>query len=304
MTVHWRTEQPSRFKLMAFLDKHAHFVFMTPAILCLFVLTIFPILYTLWMSLHSWQVSTIHPPEFIGSANYARLLFGDARMREAIVRTVVFTVSAVTVELVGGVVLALLFNRQFWGRGFLRSLAMLPMVTTPVAIGLIFVLMMHPTLGVLNYLLSLVGLKSLWIYDAVSVIPALILVDAWQWTPLIMLMALAALATLPNEPYEAARIDGASAWQSFWLITLPLIRPALMVAVLFRGIDALKTFDVIFTMTGGGPANASETINMYLFATAFTYFDMGYASTIVVVFFTIILALAVLTIRFRRNDWQ
>jgi len=119
-----------------------------------------------------------------------------------------------------------------------------------------------------------------------------------------MLMALAALATLPNEPYEAARIDGASAWQSFWLITLPLIRPALMVAVLFRGIDALKTFDVIFTMTGGGPANASETINMYLFATAFTYFDMGYASTIVVVFFTIILALAVLTIRFRRNDWQ
>lgn len=277
---------------------------MAPAIIGLFALTVFPILYTVWMSLHSWQVSTIRPPEFVGLANYVRVLFEDTRMREAIGRTVFFTVFAVGVELVLGVTLALLFNRSFWGRGFFRSLAMLPMVTTPVAIGLVFVMMMHPTLGVMNYLLSLIGLKSLWIYDGASVISALVLVDAWQWTPLIMLMTLAALAVLPNEPFEAARIDGATGWQMFWHITIPLIRPALMVAVLFRGIDALKTFDIIFTMTGGGPANASETINLYLFTTAFTYFDMGYASSIVVVFFSIILGLVALAMRLRRTEWQ
>src|SRR5437868_2482182 len=153
-----------------------------------------------------------------------------------------------------GVAMALLFNREFWGRGLLRTLAILPMVATPTAIALVFVMMYHPTLGVANYLVSLVGLSPFrWTYSSQTALYALALVDVWQWTPLIILIALAGLASLPREPYEAAHLDGASPRQAFWHITLPLLRPTLVVPSLFRAIDALKTFDIIFVMTQGGP---------------------------------------------------
>src|SRR2546427_9680413 len=159
--------------------------------------------------------------------------------------------------------MALLFNREFWGRGLLRTLAILPMVATPTAIALVFVMMYHPTLGVANYLVSLVGLSPFrWTYSSQTALYALALVDVWQWTPLIMLIALAGLASLPREPYEAAHIDGATSLQAFWHITLPLLRPALGVAVLFRAIDALKPFDIIFIITQPGPAHASVTTHM------------------------------------------
>src|SRR5262249_60483675 len=142
-----------------------------------------------------------------------------------------------------GIPMALLFNREFWGRGLLRTLAILPMVSTPTAIALVFVMMYHPTLGVANYLLSVIGLLPFrWTYSSQTALYALALVDVWQWTPLIMLIALAGLASLPREPYEAAHIDGATHLQSFWHITQPLLRPSLVVAILFRAIDALKTF--------------------------------------------------------------
>src|SRR5262249_11562036 len=161
----------------------------------------------------------------------------------------------------------------FWGRGLLRTLAILPMVATPTAIALVFVMMYNPTLGVANYLLSVVGLAPFrWTYSSQTALYALALVDVWQWTPLIMLIALAGLA---RAPYEAGDLDGVSTVQAFWHITLPLLRPALVVAILFRSIDALKTFDIIFVMTQGGPANATETINILLFNQAFSYFNMG-----------------------------
>jgi multiple sugar transport system permease protein len=165
-------------------------------------------------------------------------------------------------------------------------------------------MMMHPTLGVLNYLLTSVGLPaSLWIYNKNTVLLSLVMVDTWEWVPLIMLIVLAGLASLPEEPFEAALIDGASRVQMFFYITLPLLRPSIVVAALFRAIDALKTFDIIFVMTSGGPGNASETINLYLFNVAFSYFDMGYASSIVVIFFALILGVSILAIRLRRTEW-
>jgi multiple sugar transport system permease protein len=135
------------------------------------------------------------------------------------------------------------------------------------------------------------------------VIPSLVLVDTWQWTPLIMLITLAGLAALPAEQYEAARIDGANRLQTFFYITLPLLRPTIMVAVLFRVIDALKQFDIIYVMTQGGPGNASETINLYLYQQGFSYFQMGYASSLVVVFFTLVVGVSFLFIRMRRAAW-
>ncbi|MFO1168372.1 MAG: sugar ABC transporter permease, partial [Rhodoblastus sp.] len=137
------------------------------------------------------------------------------------------------------------------------------------------------------------------------VIPALVLVETWQWTPLVMLIVLGGLAAIPTEPYESAEIDGAGAFQRFVHITFPLIRPFLMVAVMLRLIDALKAFDIIFAMTQGGPGNASETINLYLYQTAFAYYDVGYGSAIASVFFVIIVSLTLVALHLRsRAAWM
>jgi len=211
---------------------------------------------------------------------------------------------AVTIETSLGVSMAVLFNREFWGKGLVRTLSILPMMATPTAISLIFVMMYHPTLGVMNYLLTVVGLPAwTWTYSSKTALYAIALVDVWEWTPLIMLIAMAGLAALPKEPYESAKIDGASGFQCFYLITLPLLRPTLVVAILFRAIDALKTFDIIFVMTQGGPSNASETINILLFNQAFSYFNMGYASSMAVALFSIILGICLILMKVRRVGW-
>ena len=142
-----------------------------------------------------------------------------------------------------------------------------------------------------------------WTYSSQTVLYALALVDVWEWTPLIMLIALAGLAALPKEPYESALIDGATGLQSFWYITLPLLRPTIIVAILFRSIDALKTFDIIFVMTQGGPANASETLNILLFNQAFSYFNMGYASSMAVALFAIVMGASLILMKVRRGGW-
>jgi multiple sugar transport system permease protein len=178
------------------------------------------------------------------------------------------------------------------------------MVATPVAIALVWMMMYNPTLGVMNYLVSLVGLGPYtWVSNAALVIPALAVVDTWEWTPLITLITLAGLATLPIEPYESAVIDGASAAQMFWRITLPLLRPTIIVALLFRAIDCLKTFDIIYVMTQGGPGFASETLNVYTFQVGLFYFHMGYASSLLVILFALVLGVSLLLIKVRRGAW-
>ncbi len=182
----------------------------------------------------------------------------------------------------------------------------MPMMATPVAIALVWTMMFHPQLGVLNYLLSLVGIPpQAWVFHPASVIPSLVLVETWQWTPLVMLIVLGGLAAIPQEPYESAQIDGANAWQKFRYITLPMIAPFLMVAVIIRSIDALKSFDIIYAITQGGPGTASETINLYLYSVAFAYYDVGYGSAIAVVFFILIVLLSLFLMYLRqRAAWS
>jgi multiple sugar transport system permease protein len=178
----------------------------------------------------------------------------------------------------------------------------MPMMATPVAIALVWTMMFHPQLGVLNYVLSLVGLPpQLWVFHPGTVIPSLVLVETWQWTPLVMLIVLGGLAAIPTEPYESAEIDGANFWQMFRYITLPLITPFLFIAGMIRMIDAVKSFDIIFAITQGGPGSASETINLYLYSVAFIYYDLGYGSAIAVVFFALIVALAAVLLYLRRR---
>lgn len=272
-----------------------------PAVLALFLLMVFPVGYTLWMSLHEWFVSSVTPPEFVGLKNYVEILTSDERFWQAVLRTFYFTALAVGVQTTLGVAIAVVFNREFAGKGIVRTLFLFPMVATPVAIALVWMMMFNPTLGILNYFLETLGLDpNLWIANERTVIPSLVLVDTWQWTPFITLIVLAGLSSLPQEPFEAALIDGASGWQTFWKVTLPLLRPTIMVAVLFRTIDALKTFDIIYVMTQGGPGNASETLNIYIFQTGFSYFHMGYASSLLVILFAIVMFISLVLTGVRR----
>jgi multiple sugar transport system permease protein len=291
-------------RLSRFMHRHARLIFPAPAVLVVVVIIVYPVFYTAWMSFQEWVLASVAPPKFSGLANYRDIVLRDARFHWAFLRTLYFTLLAVTAETVLGVGMALLFNREFWGRGLIRTLSILPMVATPTAIALVFVMMYHPTLGVVNYLLSLVGVgRFMSIYSSQTALYALALVDVWEWTPLIMLIALAGLAALPKEPYESARIDGASALQSLWYITLPLLRPTIVVAVLFRAIDGLKTFDIIYVMTQGGPGNSSETINILLFNQAFSYFNMGYASAIAVALFALVMGASIFLMKVRRVGW-
>jgi len=230
----------------------------------------------------------------------------DARFWESMGNTLFYTVLSVVAPLVFGTAAALVFDSKMPMRGLLRGIFVMPMMATPVAVALVWTMMFHPQLGVLNYLLSRVGIPAQdWIFDQKTVIPSLVLVETWQWTPLVMLIVLGGLAAMPREPFEGAEIDGANAWQKFRYITLPLILPFMMVAVIIRSIDALKSFDIIYAMTQGGPGTASETINIYLYNVAFSYYDVGYGSAIAVVFFIIIIIMSLVLLHLRqRSRWN
>ena len=276
--------------------------FVVPALVVIAAVIVFPWVFTLWMSVNSWTLG--QSQVFAGLDNYLRLA-GDLRFWASLWHTVLYTTLAVVAPVFLGTLAALIFDAQFPFRGLLRGIFVMPMMATPVAIALVWTMMFHPQLGVLNYLLSLVGIPPQeWIYNQLSVIPSLVLVETWQWTPLIMLIVLGGLAAVPREPYESAEIDGANAWQMFRYLTLPMIAPFLMIAVIIRSIDAVKSFDIIYAMTQGGPGTASETINIYLYNTAFSYYDIGYGSAMAVVFFVIIVALSLVLMMFRqRANW-
>ena len=281
----------------------SYWPFVLPALVVIAGIIIFPWLFTIWMSLNEWKVGA--PTTFVGLANYMRLPT-DPRFVEAVWHTIVYTLLSVILPLVFGTFAATIFHQKFPLRGFLRGLFIMPMMATPVAIALVWTMMFHPQLGVLNYILSLFGLPAeLWVFHPGTVIPSLVMVETWQWTPLIMLIVLGGLSAIPSEPYESARIDGANAWQMFRYITLPLITPFIFVAAMIRMIDAVKSFDIIFAITQGGPGSASETINLYLYSVAFVYYDVGYGSAIAVVFFIIIVLLAAFMLYMRqRLHWN
>jgi len=284
-----------------FLDRHVRWVFPLPALVFVVVMMAFPIVYTVCNSLTGWSLSEGTPPDFVGLKNYVALI-RDQRFLLAAARTFYFTVLAMAVEVVLGVAIALLLNRDFAGKRIVNSIMLLPMMATPVAIAMVWLFMYEPSAGVINHVLRVLGLPTpLWIAGPGSVIPALALVDIWEWTPMIVLISLAGLAGLPADPYEAAEVDGATAWQTLWRVTIPMLMPTVTIAALLRLIDALKTFDIIYAMTGGGPGFSSETLNIYTYNQAFSYFSFGYASSALVVFFAIVLGVSLLVSVTRRT---
>ncbi|MEZ4562300.1 MAG: sugar ABC transporter permease [Thermomicrobiales bacterium] len=270
-----------------------------PTVIVLLALTIYPTIYSFTLSLNTWNMSNRNAVwEFVGLANYAQIL-QDARFWNAAQVTGTYMVGTIATQLVLGLGIALLLQRQVLAAGLVRTALLLPMMTTPVVVGLIWRFMFNPTQGIVNYLLSLVGISGPnWLGGLHTGLLSVMIADIWEWTPFMVLILLAALQTLPQEPYEAAAIDGASAWQAFQHITIPLLRPTIVVAVLLRAIDSFKTFDLVYVMTNGGPGTSTETLSFYTYKWGFKFFQMGYASAlsfvmlIMVIIFANILILA------------
>ena len=283
-----------------FFEKNLRYIFPLPAVLFVVVLMVFPVAYTFFLSFTDWTLTSGRPLSVVGLKSYLQVL-KEPRFLEALGRTFYFTFGSVIVEMLLGTALALILNRSFKGKGVVKTLLLLPLVATPVAIGIVWNLFYDPTIGILNYVLSILKLpQSGWVSDAKSVMPSLIIVDIWQWTPMITIIVLAGLAGLSSEPYESAMVDGASARQVLFHITLPMLMPTILTAVILRAIDALKTYDIIYSMTGGGPGYASENLNVLAFKYSFEYFRMGQSAVMLVFLFIIVLLFSLLVMRLRR----
>ncbi|MDR1956447.1 MAG: sugar ABC transporter permease [Treponema sp.] len=284
-----------------FFERNLHILFPLPAALFITALMLFPVCYTLFVGFTDWTLTSGRPLRFVGLQSYSEV-FRDPRFHDAVIRTFVFTFGAIAAEAVLGTVVALVLNRDFPGKGFLKFLLLLPLVVTPVAIGIVFNLFYDPTIGFLNYILSVVGLPQLgWVTDSGTVMASLILVDIWEWTPMIALIVLAGLAGLPGEVFESARVDGANALHIFFRVTLPMIMPTILTAVVLRAVDALKTYDIIYAMTRGGPGYASETLNIYAYKLSFEYFELGHASVTLVFLFLLVLLLSIGVMELRKK---
>lgn len=287
--------------ISSWLDKRIKWIFITPAVIFTIVMMAFPLVYTLRLSFYDWSMSAVRLPKWVGLSNYKALMVDD-RFWNAAKITFYYTFSALSIEMVLGVALAILLFRNFRGQNAAKTTLMLPMVATPVAISLVWMLIYEPTIGIANTVLKSIGLKPLvWLGSPSQVIPSLVIIDVWQWTPMIAILVIAGLTTLPNDPYESADIDGANNWQKFIYITLPLIRPTIIVALILRLVELLKQFDVIYATTMGGPGSASETLNLYSYVMAFEYFRMGSASAILTLFLILVIALIIVVIWVRKR---
>jgi multiple sugar transport system permease protein len=287
----------------AFFDRHARLALPAPALLIMAALYAVPVAYVIYLSFTRWNFSRTTLPVWIGLANYIEL-FAQERFWLALFNTLYYAGLALVIQIPLGMIIALIFDMPFFGRGVLRTLFLFPMMTTPLAAMLGWRMMLDPNTGLPNLITSaLHTLPVSLLTNQRLLIPILVLVDTWQWTPFVTLILLAGLAALPSEPYEAGRIDGASEWQLFWRLTIPLMRWSIAVAALFRLIDALKVFETIFILSPGASTGGrgAETLNIYVYREAMEYFHMGYSSAMVVVFFLIILALSMLVLRLRRS---
>ncbi|AEB45341.1 carbohydrate ABC transporter membrane protein [Micromonospora maris AB-18-032] len=273
-------------------NDHRKWLFAAPAMAFVAALIIFPLAWTIYLSFTDSSGSVRAESEFIGLRNYLDVLTDTDRFWPAVGRTAAFTGAALFFEVVLGMAIALLLWRPFKGEKWVRVAILLPLVATPVAVGMMWRLIFDPNIGMANQILSWVGIgPQPWLAGQNTALPTTIFIDIWQWTPMVVLILLAGLTSLSDEPQEAAMIDGASTWQRFRHVTLPLLMPTVIVAVLLRGIDALKTFDILYATKGrgGGSFNEVETLNVYAYGLSFDYNEYGLSSTVLILFFLIII---------------
>lgn len=282
-------------------ERRFAFALLAPALLLLVLSTTVPLVYLAWTSLNRIDLGMPWLTGFAGLDNYARM-GGDARFWNALWLTAVYTGSTVVLQVAVGLSLALLVLRIPKGQAMLRVAAILPIVLAPVVVGLFWrTLVLSPDVGLVDVLTRALGLGSHnWLGDPQLALISVIAIHTWQWTPFAFLVLLASLATLPPDVYEAARLDRAGAWQRFVHITLPLVRPAIVMVVIMRTMTALSAFAAIFAATGGGPGSSTEILNLYAYRMSFTQLDLGYGSALAMVLLSLTLAISWLMFRLRR----
>ena len=258
-------------------EKNTKWLLLVPTILLLLALTVYPLIYSFIAMLHKINIRT-GERTFIGFQNFIEM-GTDPFFWNALKNTAIYTSTAVAVEFVLGLSLAMFLSTKLAGRNMFRSLFLTPMMLPPIVAAVIFKIIYIPDFGIINWFLGLVGIEGIiWEASVNTALLSIILVDIWEWTPFMFLILLAGLQAIPLDPYEAAEVDGATKFQIFRDITFPLLKPAILIALLLRIMDTLRIFDQIFIMTGGGPANATETMSLYIYRHAFRFSNIGYAT--------------------------
>jgi multiple sugar transport system permease protein len=260
---------------------------LAPTALFAMAMTVLPLGYSLLTSLEEFRLG--QQPIFVGLQNYRNLLH-DHNFHDSLVTTLVFTVAATGVEFVLGMALALLLKEEFSFQGVIRSSLIIPMVIAPVVVGIIWRLLYNADVGLFSFAVQgLTGKNISVLSSTVLALPALILVDVWEWTPFMFLILLAGIQSLPQEPFEAARVDGASPWNIFVHLTLPMLRPVIVVAILIRALDAFTVFDQVFVLTQGGPGTATEVATLMIYKTAFRFSQFGYGAAMAVAMLVLVM---------------
>ena len=284
-----------------FVNKHIKWVFSLPVLIFMAVMVIIPIVMTLVFSLCDWNLLMGTGMKLNWGKNYLDVL-GSREFWQSLAITFYYTGLATVAELLLGVAIALILNREFIGKNAVKTIVLLPYMMAPVAVGLMWMLFYEPSSGLINYIFSVVGLpRSSFVSAKETVIPAIAVVETWQMTPMVVIVCLAGLSSLPADPMEAARVDGATPVQAFFKITLPLLTQTLFSIGLLRFIDIFKSFDLIYALTKGGTANASRTLNLYAYETAFSYYKFGTSSTMLMILFVIVMILSIVVMKIQRK---
>ena len=288
-------------RLSNFVNKHIKWVFSLPVLIFMAVMVVIPIVMTLVFSLCDWNLLMGTGMKLNWGKNYLDVL-GSREFWQSLAITFYYTGLATVAELLLGVAIALILNREFIGKNAVKTIVLLPYMMAPVAVGLMWMLFYEPSSGLINYIFSVVGLpRSSFVSAKETVIPAIAVVETWQMTPMVVIVCLAGLSSLPADPMEAARVDGATPVQAFFKITLPLLTQTLFSIGLLRFIDIFKSFDLIYALTKGGPANASRTLNLYAYETAFSYYKFGTSSTMLMILFVIVMILSIVVMKIQRK---
>ena len=283
-------------------ERYIQYWLILPALLTMCAVLVYPLAYSLWISFFDWNITAVGRP-FLGLRNYLEALTNSSS-QFIFVQNIAFTVICIALEFVIGMALALLLSRQFIGRGLARTLLLLPMLTAPVLAGFNFRWIFNDRFGLANQLLIQLGLQPYaWLADANLARAVIVLVTIWQGIPFMMLLLLAGLESLPTSPFEAAIVDGASAWQRFLHIALPLLRPVIVVAVSLRVIDLFRTFDTIYIISFGGPGHATELLPFYIYRAAFSSGRFGFASALSYIVLALTLLLLI-PLFYRRRERQ
>jgi multiple sugar transport system permease protein len=268
-------------------EQRIGWLFVFPSVALLALVFAYPIGRAFWLSLFTRNLGTALKPEFSGLDNYQRMLI-DGHFWQSLGNTVVFTAASVSLEFLLGLGIALVLNQSFRGRGALRAIAILPWALPTALMGLVWAWIFNDQYGVWNDILMRLGLIKTgvnWLGEPPLAMLSVIAADVWKTTPFVSILLLAGLQSIPEDLYEAYALDGATAWQSFQNITLPMLLPQILIALLFRFAQAFGAFDLIQVLTAGGPAGATETVSLYIYSTVMRYLDFGYGATLVVVTF-------------------